>query len=326
MAPTLMTILALGILLVPLATDAQQPGKVPTIGVLWFADPVTNAPYLNAFREGLRELGYAEGRNVAVEYRFAGGNRNVLTTHAAELVRLRVDVIFVGGSATLEAARRATKTIPIVMASFNDPVGEGLVASLARPGGNITGLSWLSPELSEKRLELLKEVSQRVSRVAVLVDQSDSSAALELRGLQTAAHALDVRLHIFDVRNADGFASAFAAIEKAHPDALVAVDNLLTTTNRTQIADFALKNRLPLISEGRAFADSGALMTYGPRGYDMFKRAAMYVDRIFRGAKPGDLPIEQPTRFELVINLKTAKALGVTIPQSVLLRADDVIR
>ena len=318
--------LALVILAATLAADAQQQAKVAKIGFLALSDPTTTAPYLEAFREGLRELGYVEGQNIVFEPRWARQQANLLPALAAELVRLRVGVIFVGSTPTLQAARQATDAIPIVMAGFADPVGEGFVASLARPGGNITGLSWGDPEVAGKRLELLKEAVPKLSRVAVLFDPRDSSAAPDLGVLRRAAQTIGIGLETFEVRNADEFKTAFTAIKKARADGLVVLDGPLMTTRREQIADLATTNRLPSISENRAYAGAGGLMTYGPRVFDLYRRAGTYVAKILKGAKPADLPVEMPTRFELVFNLKTAKALGLTIPQSVLVRADEVIK
>jgi putative tryptophan/tyrosine transport system substrate-binding protein len=304
----------------PLAAEAQQAGRAPRVGEL-VLDPLLR----QAFRQGLHELGYIEGRNIAFESRDVGGAEDRLPEFAAELVRLRVDVILVDTSPALRAVRQATKTIPIVMTGFGDPVAEGFVATLAHPGGNITGLSWQTPETAGKRLELLKEVLLKLSRVAVLFDPSDAVAAVELRVIHAAALTMGVAIESFEVRDQVG-QDTFAAIKKVRADALVVVYTARTARQRTQIVEFTAANRLPLMSESREFTDAGGLMTYGPKVLDLYRRAAAYVDKILKGAKPGDLPIEQPTKFELVINLKTAKALGLTIPPSVLLRADEVIR
>jgi putative tryptophan/tyrosine transport system substrate-binding protein len=303
----------------PLAADAQQAGKVARIGEL-VADPLLR----QTVRQHLRELHYVEGRNIAFETRAISDVEQRLSDLAAEFVRLRVDVILVDTSPALQAVQRATNKIPVVMAGFGDPVAEGLVASLGHPGGNITGLSWQTPESAGKRLELLKEMLPKLSRIAVLLDQSDTVAATELRAIQAAARSMGAVIERFDVLGRIE-RDTFAAIRKAGADALVVVYTARTARQRAQIVEFAVANRLPLVSESREFSDAGGLMTYGPNVLDLYKRAAILVDRILKGAKPADLPIEQATKFELVINLKTAKALGLTIPPSLLARADQVI-
>jgi putative tryptophan/tyrosine transport system substrate-binding protein len=313
----LLTSLA-GVLAAPRAAGAQQPGRLARVGEL-VADPLLR----QTVRRHLHELNYVEGRNIAFETRFVSGVEGRLSDFAAELVRLRVDVLLVDTSPALQAVQRATKTIPIIMTGFGDPVAEGLVASLAHPGGNTTGLSWQTPESAGKRLELLRQMLAKLSRVAVLLDPSDTVAVSELRALQAAAHAMGVVIERFDI--SDRVEHPFAAIRKAGADALVVVYTLRTALQRTQIVAFAAANRLPLVSESREFSDAGGLMTYGPKVVDLYRQAAIYVDKILKGAKPADLPIEQPTKFDLVINLKTAKALGLTIPPSLLARADQVI-
>ena len=281
---------------------------------------------LGAFRQGLRELGWIEGQNLVIEHRFAEGRAERFPDLAAALVRLRVDVIVTSsGEPAILAAKRATTTTPIVMAISGDPVETGLVASLARPGGNVTGLTILATEVAGKRLELLKEAVPRASRVAVLWNAAYPGKAFELRETQAAARVLGVSLWPVEVREPNDLPGAFSAIARAGPDALITFADPLTNTERRRIVDFAVRNRLPMISAVRPFADEGGLMTYGPNIADMCRRAATYVDKILKGAKPADLPVEQPTKFDLVINLKTAKALGLTIPPSVLLRADRVI-
>jgi putative ABC transport system substrate-binding protein len=312
--------LVLLLLAMPPRAGAQQVGRIARVGELWFAEPAQPG-----FRQGLRDLGYVEGGSIAFETRFARGNEAVLPMLAADLVRLGVEVILVIDTPALEAARRATKTIPIVMAGFGDPVAEGFVTALARPGGNITGVSWLTPEVSGKRLELLREFLPKVSRVALLLDPTDAIATSELKAARAAARVIGVTLNVFEVRDARQLEKAFADIKNAYPDALVVVDTVRTFVDRARIASFAAAARLPLVSEERAFADAGGLMTYGPSVPDLYKRAATYVDKILKGARPADLPIEQPKKFELVINARTAKALGLTIPPSLLLRADHVI-
>jgi putative ABC transport system substrate-binding protein len=303
----------------PLAAQGQQAAKVARVGEL-IADPLLR----QTVRQSLYELHYVEGRNIAFEARSVSNVEEQLSELAAELVRLRVDVLLVDTSPALRAVQRATKTIPIVMTGFGDPVAEGLVASLAHPGGNITGLSWQTPESAGKRLELLKEVLPKLSRMAVLLDPSDTVAASELRAIQAAARSMGAVIERFDVLDRIEH-DTFAAIRIAGADALVVIYTIRTARQRERIVEFAAANRLPLVSESREFSDVGGLMTYGPRALDLYRRAASYVDKILKGAKPRDLPIEQPTKFELVINLKTAKALGLTIPPSLLARADQII-
>jgi putative ABC transport system substrate-binding protein len=245
---------------------------------------------------------------------------------AAELVRFPVDVFVVDTTPALQAVRQVTRTMPIVMAGFGDPVAEGFVASLTRPGGNITGLSWLTPEVAGKRLELLHEVLPKLTRVAVLLDPNDTVAVVERSAIETAAHATGVTIETFEARNPATLTAVFAAIKKARAEALVVVYSARTAGQLWQIVNLATANRLPLVSEQREFADAGGLITYGPRLLDLYKGAARYVDKILKGAKPADLPVEQPTKFDLVINLKTAKAMGLTIPPSLLARADEVIQ
>ena len=306
-------------------SEAQQPKKVPRIGYL-SVTPAGPRPTREEFRQGLRDLGYIEGQNIAIEYRAAADRADRLPALAAELVGLKVDVIVAAASQAVHAAQQATKTIPIVMTSSSDPVGTGLVASLARPGGNITGLSLLSPELSGKRLELLKEIVTGVSRVAVLWNPDDPPAKLSLRETEFAAKALIVQLQILETRDPNDFESAFRAAAKGHAAALIILPAPMMNTHAKRIADFALKSRLPAISFAREFPDAGGLMSYGANLPDLYRRAAIYVDKILKGAKPADLPVEQPMKFELVINLKTAKQIGLTIPPNVLARADKVIK
>jgi putative tryptophan/tyrosine transport system substrate-binding protein len=315
----LLTSLA-GALAAPLVAGAQQAGRLARVGEL-VVDPLLR----QTVRRHLHELNYVEGRNIAFETRSVSGvEGRFLSDFAAELVRLRVDVLLVDTSPALQAVQRATKTIPIIMTGFGDPVAEGLVASLAHPGGNTTGLSWQTPESAGKRLELLRQMLAKLSRVAVLLDPSDTVAVSELRALQAAARAMGAVIERFDISDRVEH-DTFAAIRKACADALVVVYTLRTALQLTQIVEFTAANRLPLVSENREFSDAGGLMTYGPKVVDLYRRAAIYVDKILKGAKPADLPIEQPTKFELVINLKTAKALGLTIPPSLLARADQVI-
>ncbi len=317
--------LTLGMLGLPVAAEAQQAGKVPRIGLLFYGSPGPS-PELDAFRQGLRELGYIEGQNITIEYRFAGGRVGQLPELAAELVRLKLDVIVTPGTPASVAAKQATSTIPIVFAGVADAVGAGLVADFARPRGNITGLTGISAELGGKRLELLKEVAPKASRVAVLFNPADRSNVLVLKELQESAPALRLTLQPLGVRGPGEFEGAFVAMSRKRAHALFGAAGILTTEHRKAIVDLAAKNRIPAMWGERQFVEAGGLMSYAVNFYDQVRRAATYVDKILKGAKPGDLPVEQPTKFELVINLKTAKALGLTIPQSLLLRADEVIQ
>src|SRR5262245_29436046 len=307
----------------PVAARAQQP-KLPTIGFLG-GDALGWTTWTAAFTKRLHELGWIEGRTVAIEYRWSEGRPERIAEIAAEFVRLKVDVILTNDSGA-PAVKQATSVIPIVFVLGYDPLGTGLVASLARPGGNITGLSNRSPDLAGKRLELLREALPRVRRLAVMANVGNPSALLEIREIQAAAHTLGIEVAPLEIRRAEDIAPAFAAL-KGQADALyVVVDALVNaTTNRTRIVTFALTARLPIILNNRETVGAGALMSYGPNTPDLFRRAADLVDKILRGAKPADIPVEQPTKFDLVINLTTAKALGLTIPESFLLRADEVI-
>ena len=309
--------------------QAQQPKKVPRIGYLSAGDPASESTRSEVIRLALRELGYVEGQNIAIEYRYSHGKNDRASELAAELVRLRVDVIVVaGGDPWIRAAKNATKTIPIVMVGVGaDPVEAGLVESLARPGGNVTGITNLGPELGGKRLELLKEAVPKLARVAVLYDPASPGTAREMQELlPVAARALGLTVQAWDVRAADGFEKVFAALSKERPDGLYVLAGPLVRANGKRIADFALKSRLPSMYAIRETIDAGGLMYYGADVADSYRRVAYYVDRILKGAKPADLPVEQPTKFELVINLKTAKQIGLTIPQSMLYRADKVIK
>jgi putative ABC transport system substrate-binding protein len=312
--------------LAPLAAGAQQPKKVPRIGVLWPYSPTVASPFAEAFRQGLHGLGYVEGQNIALEQRWAEGRFDRLPSLAAELVRLNVDVIVTASTPAVQAAQQATRMIPIVMTVVSDPVESDFVASLARPGGNVTGLSLMHPELSGKRLQLLKEVVPKVSRVAVLSDPSNPITPPLLRETEAAARALGVQLQLVEARGPTEFDSGFSAMTRGRAGALVVLPNSIFQNERRRIAALAAKSRVPAIYAWREAVDAGGLMAYGANLPDIFRRAATYVDKILKGAKPADLPVEQPTRFELVINLKTAKALGLTIPQSVLIRADQVIQ
>ena len=307
--------------------EAQQPAKIPRIGYLTASSLSVNPARIEAFRQGLRELGYIEGKNIVIEWRSSEGKADRLPALAAELVRLKVDVIVTSGPVATRAAKEATTTIPIVMAQDIDPVGSGFVASLARPGGNITGLSTFRPELSGKQLELLKEIVPRLSRVAVLGTSTQPGYAQQLREVELAAGAFGVKLQYLDVLSPKDIETAFRAADKGRADAvLMLVAGAIANPHRTQIAELAVKSRLPAIYDRREFVDDGGLMSYGTNFADLSRRAAVYVDQIVKGAKPAELPVEQPTKFELVINLKTAKALRLTIPPEVLMRADKVIR
>ena len=322
--------LALGAMLLALSfpVEAQQAKKVPRIGFLSGRaepTPATPDPTAAAFRQGLRELGYMEGKNILIEYRYAEGKLDRLPDLATELVRLKVDVIMTGGPGA-SAAKDATKTIPIVITDVGDPVGVGLVASLAHPGGNVTGWSTLAKELSGKQLELFKEAFPKISLVAVLWDPTNPSNALSLGETKVAAAALRVTLQPLEVRGPDDFETAFSAIKRERASALMVLRNPVTITHRTRIMDFAAKSRLPAMYSDSEFTDAGGLMSYGSNRLDLYRRAATYVDKILKGAKPADLPVEQPTKFELVINLKTAKQIGLAIPPNVLARADKVIK
>jgi putative ABC transport system substrate-binding protein len=295
--------LALALLVAPHAAGAQQPKKVPRIGVLWTFSPTIASPFAEAFRQGLRGLGYVEGQNIALEQRWAEGRFDRLPSLAAELVRLNVDVIVTASTPAVQAAQQATRTIPIVMTLVSDPVASGLAASLARPGGNVTGLSLMQPEVTGKRLQLLKEVVPKVSRVAVLWNPSTSSLLPLLRETQAAARTLGVQLQVVEVRGPTELDSAFSAMTRDRARALVVLPDPIYQDRRGQIAALAAKSRLPAIFAWKEAVDAGGLMSYGASLPDIFRRAAVYVDKILKGAKPADLPVEQPTRFELVINL-----------------------
>jgi putative tryptophan/tyrosine transport system substrate-binding protein len=326
----LVSILAVVILASVNLAEAQQPKKVPRIGYLSIGDPATESTRAEAFRLALRELGYIEGQNVAFEYRYGEGKLDRLAELAAGLVRLKVDLIVAsGGSPVIRPAMNATKTIPIVlMGQGLDPVKEGFVESLARPGGNVTGITTLGRELGGKRLELLKEVVPKLARVAVVYDPALPGAAREVKeDLPVAARGLGLTIRSWEVRDADGFERVFAALKKDRPDGLYVINaGQLMRANVKRIADFALKSRLPSVHGSRGEVDVGGLMSYSADIADSYRRVAYYVDRILKGAKPADLPVQQPTKFELVINLKTAKEIDLTIPQSVLYRADKVIK
>ena len=308
------------------SASAQQPTKAPRIAYLTVAPLSANVARVEAFRQGLRELGYVEGKNIAIEWRSGEGKLDRLSELAAELVRLKIDVIVTTGPTSTRAAKEATVTIPIVMAQDHDPVGSGVVASLARPGGNISGLATLVPEISGKRLELLKEIVPKFYRVAVLGTSTQPGNAQALREAEVAAAASGVQLQYLDVKGRNDIESAFRAASKGHTDALLMLGSPVLNSQRTQVVDLAAKNRLPAIYPQAEFVQGGGLMSYGVSFTDLFRRAATYVDKILKGAKPAELPVEQPTKFELIINLKAAKQIGLTIQPNVLARADKVIR
>src|SRR5205809_2133093 len=305
--------------------EAQQPTKIPRIGYLAAISLSTLAARTEAFRQGLRELGYVEGKNIVIEWRFAEGKADRLPALAAELVRLKVDIIITAGPQVTRPAKEATSTIPIVMAQDPDPIGNGFVASLARPGGNITGLATLAPELSGKQLELMKEIVPRLSRVAVLGTSTRPGNAQSLKETELAAGAFGVKLQYLDILGHKDIETAFRAASKGRANAVLVLTSAVAISQRTQITDLAVKNRLPAIYDGAEFVEDGGLMTYSASQNDLYRRAATYVDKILKGAKPGDLPVEQPTKFELVVNQKTAKVLDLTVPPSLLARADEVV-
>jgi putative tryptophan/tyrosine transport system substrate-binding protein len=309
------------------SAEAQQPSKIPRIGYLFGASLSADSARIPAFRQGLRELGYVEGENIIIEYRYAEGKFDRLPALAAELVRLKVDIIVTAGPIPTRAAKEATITIPIVMAQDSDPVANGFVASLARPGGNITGLSTFRPELSGKQLELLKEIFPKLSRVAVFGTSTYPGNAQALKEIELSAKSFGVQLQYLDVLRPKDIETAFQAAVTGRAEAvLMMVVGFVAAGRRTEIAALAVKRRLPVIYSGRADVEAGGLMTYGVNVNDLDRRAATYVDKILKGAKPADLPVEQPMKFELIINLKAAKQIGLTIPPNVLARADKVIK
>jgi putative ABC transport system substrate-binding protein len=307
-------------------TTAQEPTKIARVGFLAQVSSSAISARIEAFREGLRERGYIEGRNLKIEWRDAGGDAHRLDGLATELVRMNVDVIVTAGPTATRAAKEATVTIPIVMGFDNDPVGSGFVASLARPGGNITGLSGVSPEMSGKRLELLKEIAPKLARVAVLGTSTEPGNALILSATELAAKALGMQLQYLDVKASKDVDTALREAIKGRTEALLVLVSPVVNFKRIQIVEFAAKNHLLGMYPLSEFVDSGGLVSYAPRFIDLFRRAATYVDKILKGTKPADLPVEQPTKFEFIINLQAAKQIGLTIPPNVLVRADRVIR
>ncbi len=322
----LISTLALGLLAGPLPAEAQQTGKIPRIGLLITATRTATVPLTNAFQEGLHELGYVEAKTIALEIRWGEGKLNRLPTLASELLQLNVEIIITGGGPALRAAMKATSLVPIVMVTGADPVQAGYVASLSRPGGNVTGLTTIASELTTKRLELLKEVVPRLSRVAILWDPKSRSGRRQFKEVDLAARSLGLKLQSLEVRSRDDFESRFRVATRAGVRALIPLRSPLTVHGRKFISTLAIENRLPVIYDDREFMGSEGFMSYGTNLSDVFRRAATYVDKILKGAKPADLPVERPTKFDLVINLKRARQLGITIPPEVLYRATKVIK
>ncbi len=314
------------LLALPFPARAAQQTKIPRIGYLVTGSLPTNSDRIEAFRQGLRELGYVEGKNIVIEWRSTDGKPDRLPALVAELIGLKVDIIISAGAAVTRAAKEATSTIPIVMTNDSDPVGSGLVASLAQPGGNITGLSNFAPELSGKRLEILREVVPKLSRVAVLGGSTGPTNSPVRREIELAAKALKLQLQYLEVLASKDIEAAFRAANKGRAQAVLTVPNAFLSPQRTQVIEFAVKNRLPTMYHNNRFAEAGGLMFYGVNLLDLDRRAATYVDKILKGRTPADLPVEQPMKFEFIINLKAAKAIGLTIPPNVLVRADRVIR
>jgi putative ABC transport system substrate-binding protein len=322
----LIVTLALGLLVAPLAAEAQQRARIPRIGVLFPVEPSASHPNLAAFRQALRELGHVEEQTVAIEYRYGHGKTERFTDLTAELARLKVDIMVVGSTQAALAAKKATQTIPIVFVGGVDPVGVGLVTSFARPGGHITGLSFAYEEgFGGKWVQLLKEAAPKVTRVAVLRHETDPASAWYWPDMQKAARVLGLALQPLTVREPDQLVSVFSAMTKERAGAVIVDSSPFLSAHFVRVVDLAARHRLPAVFHNRRFVDAGGLMSYGVNLADLWRRAATYVDKILKGARPADLPVEQPTKFELVINLKTAKALGLTIPQTLLLRADQVI-
>jgi len=314
------------VFLTTVSAQAQQARKVPRVGYLTISTPFAQAPYTKAFLQGLRDLGYIEGKTITIDYRYAEEKPERQLEFAAELVRPKVDVILTSGATSTRAAKEATNTIPIVMAQDPDPVANGHVASLARPGGNITGLSSLAPELGGKRLELLREVVPRLSRVAVLGTSTNPANAQQLKETELAVETMKLRVQYLDILAPKDIEAAFRAATKERADALLLLSGPVFISQRKQIGELAVKSHLPAIYYRTEFAEDGGLISYSPSITDLYRRAATYVDKILKGAKPAELPVEQPTKFELVINLKAAKQIGLTIPPNVLARADRVIK
>jgi len=315
-----------GLIAAPLAVRAQQAGKVHRIGFLGNSTPALEANLVGPFREGLRELGYVEGRNILLEYRWAEGKYERFPALIGELIALKVDVIVTAGTPAALAVRRATATIPLVMVAVGDPVGTGLVASLALPGGNATGLTSIAPDLEGKRLEMLNAIVPKLSQVAILWNPDNAFHVKAEKEARAAAQVLRVHVHSVGVRTAEDLDRAFDTILRERPGAFIMLADRIFLHNRARIVDFAARNRLPAVYAYRELVEAGGLMSFGPNYADMHRRAATYVDKILKGAKPSDLPVELPTKFEFVINLKSAKALGLGVPQTVLLLADEVMQ
>jgi len=323
---TFLALISGGLLAAPFAAEAQQTRKIPRVGVLGGQSPKDSpAPPILALRQGLRELGYVEGQNVAIEWRWAHGKLERFPDLAAELVKLEVDIIVAATVPGVQAAQKATRTIPIVMGFVSDPVAYGFVANLARPGGNTTGLGVPSPEIAGKRLQFLREFAPTVGRVAVLSDPSQPGISVELKGTEVAARALGVQLQVAEARSSGELDRAFAGIARERVAGIVVLPSTVLYAGRARIAQLAAEHRLPTSGWTRELPEAGCLMSYGANQPDVARRAAYFVDKILKGAKPADLPVEQPTKFEFVINVKTAKALGLTIPPSLLVQADQVI-
>jgi putative ABC transport system substrate-binding protein len=323
----LLVLLTLGSLGVPLAAAQQQTQTMPRIGVLTSGSLASDAAWIEAFRQGLHELGYVEGHSISIEYRYGEGKTERYPALVTELVQRHVAVLVVGGATATRAATQVTTLLPLVMTNVTDPVALGLVASLARPGGNLTGVSNLAPELGGKRLELLKEFVPQLARVAALGDPSSPSYAPQWRETERAARAFGVQVHSWEVREPHpDFAGAFAAITKYRADALITLSQPLIEVYRQQIVDFTATQRLPAIFHRREFVEAGGLMSYAANAADLYRRAATFVDKILHGAQPAELPVEQPVKFDLVLNLKTAKALGLIVPPGILLQATEVIQ
>jgi ABC-type uncharacterized transport system substrate-binding protein len=318
-------LIVVGTTMWPFNIHAQQSRKMPRIGVLLPGGLVSSSPRTKAFLEGLRELGYVEGRTIAIEWKWGNDQVDTFSGLAADLVRSNVDVIVTGGTPSAQALKAATRTIPIVVAVVGDPVAAGLVNNLARPGENVTGFSIVAPELGTKRLELVKEIVPNLSSIAVLLNPKNPQSKIEMKEMQTAAQAMGLRLHMAEISTEGEFEDAFFAMNKAAAQALILLTDSIFFSERKRIVDLASKYKLPAMYFFQVFVEEGGLMSYGPSDADLFHRAAGYVDRILKGAKPGELPVEQPTKFDLYINLSTAKALGVTIPESFVARAAKVI-
>src|SRR5215813_12502076 len=320
-------VLGLSLLVFTVLAEAQQPTKIRRIGYVSGSGPVTSDPRFDALRQGLRDLGYIEGKNILIEYRYAEGRQDPIPSLVAELVQLEVDVLVSPSLPAIRAAKQATKTIPIVMVFNADPVETGIVDRLARPGGNVTGLTRLTRELGGKRLELLKDVVPRISRVGVLWDVDDPGSAIAFKQYETAARALKIQLQSLQVRGPNpDLEGAFETAAKGRANALINIRSSMLIRYPKRIADLAIKRRLPSMCEGSDYIEAGCLVSYASNDTENYRRAAYYVDKILKGAKPADLPVEQPTKFEFIINLKTAKQIGLTIPPNMLARADRVIR